>query len=163
MWSHISNALKLKYTHLQTSPSYCLECHRFDSGGKKKQNSSVLTSIQCWEIFQKGRIAGRTRLCQWKFYFKLKLNTGISGITLDTPCLNPLTLCMASLPIWNQTHECMWRRRMDTGMLHKRTSVLMFQWSSDKTLKIVAKMIADPHDLSCHQILKRAAMGFFSW
>lgn len=39
----------------------------------------------------------------------------------------------------------------------------MFQWSSDKTLKIVAKMIAHPHDLSCHQILKHAATGFFSW
>lgn len=39
----------------------------------------------------------------------------------------------------------------------------MFQWLSDKTLKIVAKMIVHPHELLCHQILKCTATGFFSW
>jgi len=39
----------------------------------------------------------------------------------------------------------------------------MFQWSRDETLKIVAKMIAHPHDLTSHQILKCAAKLFFSW
>lgn len=59
-----------------------------------------------------------------------------------------------------QTHQ--WRK-MDTEPLHKWTSGLMFQWSSDKTLKTVAKMIAHPHDLSCNRILKCAATGFLSW
>lgn len=54
-------------------------------------------------------------------------------------------------------------RTMDTEPLHKWSSGLVCQWLSDKTLKIVGKMIAHSHDQSCHQILKCAAMGFFSW
>lgn len=45
----------------------------------------------------------------------------------------------------------------------KWTSVLMFQWSREETLKIAAKMIAHPHDPSSHQILKCAAKLLFSW
>lgn len=45
----------------------------------------------------------------------------------------------------------------------KWTSVLMFQWSREETLKIAAKMIAHPHDLSSHQILKCTAKLLFSW
>lgn len=58
-----------------------------------------------------------------------------------------------------QMHQ---QRKMDTEPLHKWTSGLMFQWSSDKTLKTVAKITAHPHDLSCNRILKCPATGFLS-
>lgn len=55
------------------------------------------------------------------------------------------------------------RKRWTDRCSVKSTSVLMFQWSRDETLKIVAKTIAQPYDLSSHQILICAAKLFFSW